>query len=263
VWHLLLQHRYALLVATAFLNQVALLVPVVPFLISTGALAARHHVDLTSAIVALAAGIAPADFVWYLLGRRSGGRLLSRICRAALEPASCVRKTKNVFSRHGARVFLVAKFVPGLSTVAMPLAGALEMRARRFLVYDGAGVLLWTAAYTVVGFTSARQIVASSGRVTLPRIVSFFIFASASYIAWRLVRRRRFVRQLRIARIDPTELHEMLDAGADVTVVDLRHAIDVEADPHAIPGALHIPAEQFGARHREIPRDRAIVLYCS
>jgi rhodanese-related sulfurtransferase len=46
-------------------------------------------------------------------------------------------------------------------------------------------------------------------------------------------------------------------------VVDLRHRVDFETEPSIIPGALHLTTEELEARHREIPRDREIVLYCT
>ena len=46
-------------------------------------------------------------------------------------------------------------------------------------------------------------------------------------------------------------------------VVDLRSALDVAADPHVIPGALRIAAEELERRHAEIPRDQDVVVYCS
>jgi membrane protein DedA with SNARE-associated domain len=263
VAHVLAQHRYLLLFATAFVNQVVLFVPVVPFLISAGALAARHEVQLAWTIAVLAVGVAPADLVWFLLGRRTGGRLLARVCRIALEPDSCVRDTKNVFSRYGARVFVIAKFIPGLSTVAMPLAGVLGMRARRFLAFDSAGALLWTAAYVLVGYAGATQLMAFTGRPHAREVAIGAAVAIVAYVIWRTVRRRLFVRRLRARRIDAADLRRKIEAGEPITVLDLRHAIDVEADPHAIPGAVHIPAEELERRVGEIPRDREIVLYCT
>lgn len=234
--HAALQHRYLLLFATAFVNQLVLVVPVVPFLVSAGALAARHEVRLAWTVLVLAAGIAPADFVWFALGRRIGGRLLSRVCRFALEPDTCVRDTKEQFNRHGARVFVVAKFVPGLSTVAMPLAGVLGLRARRFAAYDGAGALLWTAAYVAAGDLGAAQLMAVTGRVHAGAIAAGVVVAIAAYVAWRSIQRYREGRRLRATRVDAADLHAALESDAPPLVLDLRHAVDVAADAGRCPG---------------------------
>ena len=89
------------------------------------------------------------------------------------------------------------------------------------------------------------------------------LFTIAGYIAWKYVARQRFLRRIRIARITPEELKARLDAGDDTMIVDLRARIDFDADPLIIPGALHLMTEELEARHREIPRDREIVLYCT
>src|SRR2546428_13483749 len=83
------------------------------------------------------------------------------------------------------------------------------------------------------------------------------------YNAWKSGPRQRFLRVIRIARITPEELKTRLDAGDDVMIVDLRARIDFDAEPSIIPGALHLMTEELEARHREIPRDRDIVLYCT
>ena len=77
------------------------------------------------------------------------------------------------------------------------------------------------------------------------------------------ISRRRFLRKIRIARITPEELKSRMDAGEDVLVVDVRDRVDFEAEPKIIPGALHMTIEEMDARHREIPRERDIVLYCT
>jgi hypothetical protein len=80
---------------------------------------------------------------------------------------------------------------------------------------------------------------------------------------WKYINRQRFLRRLRIARIAPEELKHKLDAGEDVMIVDLRHSMDFEAEPHMIPGAIHLGVEELEHRHQEIPRDRDLILYCT
>ena len=93
-----------------------------------------------------------ADSIWYSLGRIKGIKVLQLLCKISMEPDSCVRRTEGVFSRQGARSLLVAKFLPGLSTVAPPLAGIFHMRTRRFLLFDGFGSLLWAGTFLGIGF---------------------------------------------------------------------------------------------------------------
>jgi hypothetical protein len=83
------------------------------------------------------------------------------------------------------------------------------------------------------------------------------------YVVWKYVQRRRFLRSLRVARITPEQLKMELDQGADLVIVDLRHAMDIEADPRMLPGALQLPAEKLEERGVELPRGKTLVLYCS
>jgi len=85
----------------------------------------------------------------------------------------------------------------------------------------------------------------------------------AGYILWKYVQRRRFLRQLRIARLSAEELKQKLDAGEDLVIVDLRHSVEFEAEPESIPGAIKLSPEELEHRHHEIPRDRDVVLYCT
>jgi rhodanese-related sulfurtransferase len=93
--------------------------------------------------------------------------------------------------------------------------------------------------------------------------VVILIACLAAYIAWKYVERQRFMRKLRIARITPAALKQKLDAGENLVIVDLRHSIDFEAEPHMIPGALQLAPDELERRHQEIPRDRDVVLYCT
>jgi len=85
----------------------------------------------------------------------------------------------------------------------------------------------------------------------------------AAYIGYKFIARQRFLRELRIARITVDELKQKIDAGEPVTIVDLRHSLDFEAEPETIPGALHIEAKELEEKDRRLPRDGEVVLYCT
>lgn len=257
---------YALLALTAFGAQALLLVPVVPLLLSAGALAAQGQLDPVLAVLALTIGVVPGDAVWFALGRARGGPILNGICRVSMEPANCRRRAQDTLLRYGARTLVVGKFVPGLSTVLLPMAGVYGMRTRRFLAYDAAGALLWSSVYVLLGYYSVRQI---SALLPDASDIDPWMFALAvavtvpAYFAWRYLRRRWYTRQMRMRRVDVDVLAEMQRAGDEVTVVDVRHPLDIEADPYAIPGALLIPATELRKRRREVPRKAHVVVYCT
>jgi len=206
-----------------------------------------------------------SDVIWYQLGRHRGHSILNLLCRISLEPDSCVRRTENVFASHGARALLFAKFIPGLSTAAPPLAGIFRMRLPRFLVWDGAGTLLWVGAFVGTGYLFSTQLerIAAIALRLGAWLVAVLVGALAAYIGWKYVQRRRFIRKLRIARITPEELMRKMEAGEEIVVVDLRHSLEFEADGVSVPGALRFSPDELDRRHQEIPRDRDVVLYCT
>ena len=261
----LIKHGYSLLFGWVLVEQMGLPIPAIPLLLAAGALAGSGKMNFPLAVSFALIAVILADLLWYSLGRYRGGRILKLLCRISLEPDSCVRRTENLFIRHGARSLLVAKFVPGLNTAAPSLAGIFRMPVRRFMLFDFLGGLFWVATFTGLGFIFSDQLeqIAAHSLRWGGWLVVVLAGSLAAYILWKYIQRRRFLRRLRIARISPKELMDKLTAGDAISIVDLRQPIDVEAFPQMIPGALRIAMEEIEARHQEIPRDRDVVLYCS
>lgn len=261
----LIQHGYSVLFFWVLAETMGLPIPSVPLLITIGALAGSGDMNLFFGIgVSFLAAIL-GDLFWFFMGRLHGAGVLTQICRISLEPDSCVRRTENLYARFGARSLLVTKFFPGLGAVSTPLAGTTGMGVPRFLFLDGLGILIWAGGYTLVGFVFSRQLdraidyALGMGRTLLVLVAG----ALSIYILRRYASRRRFLRQLSIARIAPEELKRKLDRGENVLVIDVRHAFDFESDPVTIPGALRIPFEQMEEGRTDVPLDREIVIYCT
>jgi membrane protein DedA with SNARE-associated domain len=261
----LLRYGYLLLFGSVFIEQMGAPIPAAPILLAAGALAGLGRFSLGLVFALSTAATLLADLIWYELGRRKGMRVLQLLCRISLEPDSCIRRTEDTFARHGARSLLVAKFLPGLSTVAPPLAGVFQMRLARFLSFDSAGAALWIATFVGLGYAFSdqlEQIVAQSGRLGAG-LLAVLLGALACWIGWKFIRRRRFIRTLRMDRIAPEELKRKLDAGEEVVVVDLRGSLDFEADPQTIPGALRVDASAIDELREQLARAPEVVLYCT
>jgi membrane protein DedA with SNARE-associated domain len=261
----LVRHGHTVVFAWVLLDQLGLPLPAIPVLLGAGALAGAGRLDGTLVIAAVVAASLLGDSAWYAIGRRLGGRVLRWLCRVALEPDSCVRRSEVSFGRHGASSLIVAKFVPGLSTVAPPLAGIMGMSMWRFAGYSGLAGLLWAMTFVGLGWVFADQLerlVAHAARLGTG-LAALAAVALAAHVAVKWAARRRFLRRIAMARIAPEALKAMLDAGETPLIVDLRHAVDFDAEPAVIPGALHITTEELEHRHREIPRDRDVILYCT
>ena len=261
----LLHHGYVVLLGWVFAEQIGLPLPSMPLLLAAGALAGTGRMSFLASLFYVMLASVAADSIWYYLGRRKGIRILQLLCKISLEPDSCVRRTEGIFSKQGARSLLVAKFVPGLGTVAPPLAGIFHMRPRRFLLFDATGSLLWAGTFLGLGYVFSGQIdwvaehLASLGGWLLVLILA----ALAAYIAKKFIARQRFLRDLRIARITVDELKEKLDSGEELVIVDLRHSMDFEADPETIPGAFRMDAKELEEKNDRLPRDREVILYCT
>ncbi len=261
----LVRHGYVVVFGWVSAEQIGLPIPAVPVLLAAGALAGTGRLSLLLVLAMAAVASLVSDAIWYWIGRAGGGRVLGFLCRISLEPDSCVRRTEEAFSRQGSRSLLIAKFVPGLSTAAPPLAGIIRMPFRHFVMFTGLGGLLWAGVFIGLGwlFSSQLEVVAVFAARMGGGLIALLGAAFGTYVAWKFIARQRFLRRIRIARITPEELKAKLDAGEDLLVVDVRPRVDFEAEPVIIPGALHLMIEELETRHQEIPRAREIVLYCT
>ena len=263
--HILLMYGYLLLFGWVLVEQLGIPLPATPVLMAAGALSAEHQISFGAALTVGLVACLMADCTWFLVGRRHGHVMLRLLCRLSLEPSVCVRKTQNSFSRAGKLTLLYAKFVPGLATLAPPVAGQNGMGLGEFVLLDGVGAVLWVSALLGAGrlFGDALRRDPSllnwvgrfSGALLVLGIVGFFVA--------RLVRRRMMLRQMVESRLEPQELKRQLDAGEAVYIVDLRHPLELLPDPFMLPGALHVSPEDLAARVHEIPRDRDVILYCT
>ena len=261
----LLEHGAWVLFWVVFVEQIGLPIPAIPLLIAAGALVGSGNMSALTALLVPVAASLPPDLAWYYLGRVKGGPVLGFLCRLSLEPDSCVRSTENLFHQQGPRALLVAKFVPGFSTVAPPLAGIVGMRPATFLLYDTAGALLWAGLCAGVGalFSAQLEQLARLFDQAGGLLLALVALGFAGFIGYKFWHRRKFLRELRMAKISVDELKQRLDAGEPVTIVDVRHPVSLELDPDGIPGALNLLLEEIEHRHHEIPRDQDIVLYCT
>ncbi len=196
---------------------------------------------------------------------RRGHRILKTLCRISLSPDSCVRQTESAFERWGLPSLLVAKFIPGFSTVAPPMAGVTGARFSTFLLYDAGGALIWAGAGLAVGvifhraIDRALELLASLGSGALVLLGAAFVM----FIAYKWWQRWRFYRFLRMSRITAEDLCTLIDSGKSPVVVDVRTAAARLADPRRIPGAVVMTVDQVDERVADLPREREIILYCT
>jgi len=258
----LLHHGYTLLFAFVLAEQIGLPIPSTPMLLAAGALSGLGRMNLAYAwSLAILASLV-GDSLWFILGRRRGFSILNLVCRISLEPDTCVQKTQVTYGRHGVNWLLFAKFVPGLSTIAPPMAGMFKVKPWKFLSMDTGGAVLWSGAYLTVGWLFRDQLEVAA--FYLARLGSWLIVvvvgAIALYIAFKYIQRQRVYRALRIARITPQELKRRMDKGESVVVIDLRS--EFEWADGRIPGSLSPVGDDLETLISDTPKGE-IVLYCS
>jgi len=186
--------RYGLVILPALVvaEQFGIPLPAVPALLGVGALAATGQVSIPLALGAVVTVALSVDFAWYELGRRRGPDVLAKLCRMSPEPDACVSKAKNVFAHYGAGAMLVAKFVPGLTTIMPSLAGVVAMGRGRFALYELGGVLLWAGTWLGLGYFFSEAISSIALSATrLGRVLGVIVVAAAgAYVLVKYLRRR-------------------------------------------------------------------------
>jgi membrane protein DedA with SNARE-associated domain len=261
----LIRHGYSVIFFWVLGEQAGIPLPSLPLLLSAGALSAEGKVSFHILLLLTFCGAFLSDLMWFELGRTQGGRILSLLCRISLEPDSCVKNTENLFMKRGANSLLVSKFLPGLNTVAQPMAGIVRLSWAKFMLYDVCGTMFWAGSILLTGRIFHHQVedVLALLRRSGASLLAIAVVAAVAWISFKYLQRRRFIRKLRIARIDPDELKRDLDSGESVMIVDLRNEFALDEDSVQISGALRLTPEEIEARHEEIPRDRDIVVYCT
>jgi membrane protein DedA with SNARE-associated domain/rhodanese-related sulfurtransferase len=267
---LFLRHAYSVMFGWVLVEQAGVPIPSVPLMLAAGTMSAAHklHVALMIPLILLACLI--ADSAWWWLGRRFGSRVLDLLCKMSLDATTCVNRAQGSIARRGGVTLLFAKFLPGVSTIAAPIAGQSGMTFLDFAVYDTVGTLVWSTAWLFAGrFFGDMARRSSSFFATLTHFAAALVaLMIVGIIVYRYVQRRRFLTELRGLRLEPEQLLLMMnearrDGLQAPFVIDLRHPLDVLTDPEVVPGALRIGPDELKLHRDEIPTDREIVLYCT
>jgi membrane protein DedA with SNARE-associated domain len=261
----LTKHGYVVLFFWVTAEQLGAPLPAAPMLLAAGVLSATGHLSFIAALSLVVLGCLIGDTAWYAVGRRWGTSVLHILCKISLEPESCVRRGSDFVSRYGGSTLLMAKFIPGVNAVAIPLAASSGISLRTFFLCDLLGSVFYAGVYLTLGWMVGDRIerVSQIAHSITGASVGFALLAAIAILIGRWQQRRRFRRHLRISRITPQELFKGIERGQNPFIVDLRHPLDKRKDPRVIPGAIHIAPREISARRDEIPLDREVVLYCT
>jgi len=250
-----------------FLNVLAqqsgLPVPAVPTLLLAGSLALSSGQLGTLLAAAIVASVL-ADCLWYLAGRAFGYRVLAGLCRLSINPASCVSQTEARFVRWGLGSLVVAKFIPGFSTVAPPIAGALRMGLGGFTLAAAAGAALWAGLALGTGWVLRDEVQTAIAR--LDRHAGSVLIAAgialAVWLGWKLWQKYRFRQLSAVPHITPGELLAALTSETPPLLLDLRgHSMVAETGP--IIGATIAEHDRLLDAVGQWPKHQPIVTLCA
>ena len=143
---------YALLFAIFFTETGVVIAPCLPgdsLLFVAGALCVTEGMSLPVLMVLLIVAAILGDAVNYSVGRWFGVALMTRTRLISPEK---IKYTQDFFEKHGPKTIVIARFLPIVRTMAPFVAGFSGMNAKRFLIYNVSGGVLWVVSLTVAGY---------------------------------------------------------------------------------------------------------------
>ncbi|MFI5088596.1 MAG: VTT domain-containing protein [Terriglobales bacterium] len=264
---LLEQHGYAVLALIVFLEAVGVPVPAALALIAAGAASAWHHLRPEMVLVVALSAMLLGDTVLFFLGRQTGWALLGLLCRIALNPESCILRSAESFYRRGRTTLLFAKFIPGINSLAPPLAGSMRMGFGQFLRLDFIGACLYTLTYAGFGYLFSGLIVAITRQVqVVGRAVEWLlVVALIGYVVYRAYLYWRHRKYRVVPRVQVEELASRLSSGeaGGMTVADVRSHGYYDPGATRIKGSIRLEPNNLLATVKDWPHDKQIYLYCT
>jgi len=261
------RHGYSLTFAILLAETVGLPFPASIALVAAGAAIASHTLSAPGVLLAALVALILGDIWQFWLGRYTGWALLGFLCRLSMNPETCILRSAESFYKRGKATLVIAKFIPGVNTMAAPLAGSMKMPFGQFLRLDLAGCLLYTLTYLLIGYVSRDFLAATlksfyaAGRVMEGAI----IVALVIYVVYRIVQYQTYREYDFVPRVQAQELAERLAAGeADrLQIVDVRSHGYYDAGAERILGSIRIEPNNIEEELKNLPKDKDIYLYCT
>lgn len=261
------RHGYALTFGILLAESLGLPLPAAIALVAAGAAVASHTLSAPGVMLAGMAALLIGDTVQFWLGRYAGWGLLAFLCRVSMNPETCILRSAESFYKRGKATLLIAKFVPGINTMAAPLAGSMKMRFWQFLRLDFAGALLYAATYLLIGYLS-RDFLAKvfNGFSAAGRAMEAVIaLALVIYAIYRVLQFRKYRKYDVVPRIQVQELVSRLasDEAHRALIVDVRSHGYYDIGSERIRGSIRIEPNNLDEEIKNLPKDKDIYLYCT
>jgi membrane protein DedA with SNARE-associated domain/rhodanese-related sulfurtransferase len=258
------QHGYTILFAIVFLESVGLPVPSALALLVAGGASARGSLYLPLAAGSALLAFVVGDTMMFLMGRYTGWWLLGVLCRLSLNPESCILRSADSFYRRGRTVLVFAKFVPGINTMAPPLAGSMNMRFGQFFGLDLTGASLYVTAYLSVGFLFSDAL----GSITkdyqvFSRVLSWaLIVAVLGYLGFkaRLWIKSRALRS--VPFVSAADAAQALSSDGAV-IYDVRSHGYYDQKAARVRGSKRLEPNALHRLEDDVTTEKPVYLYCT
>jgi membrane protein DedA with SNARE-associated domain len=264
---LISRHGYSIVFLAVFAESIGLPVPAALAMIAGGALGASGILSLPWVLAICFAAMILGDLIVYFFGRHMGWFLLGFLCKLSANPETCILRSAESFYKRGKGTLLISKFIPGISTMAAPLAGSMKMRLGQFLLYDAAGAAMYTLVYAGLGYLFHDFLgviihgIEAAGRA----VETVIVVAVLGYIAYRvqLYWKHRIYRFVPRAEVDHVA-RRMQQTGLEHPIlVDVRSHGYYDSEAERIQGSIRLEPNNLAATVGSLPKDKEIYLYCT
>ena len=263
----LLKYGYQSLYVLLLMEAIGLPVPGAIVLLAAGAAAATGTLHPGPAVLVAISAMLTGDIILFTLGRITGWALLGFLCRLSLNPETCVLRAAESFHKRGRIALLFTKFIPGINTMAPPLAGSMNMRPAVFLAFDFCGACLYILAFALPGYLFSELLrsivrgVQAFGTVLEWIILAIFVI----YLAYRFyvaMTQRKFSRA---PKVQVSFLAALANAPnpPPMVVADVRSHGYYNKGAQRIKGAIRLEPNTMASMLWTLDKDKKIYLYCT
>jgi membrane protein DedA with SNARE-associated domain len=264
---LMARHGYALTFGLLLAEALGLPFPAAIALVAAGAAVAAHALWGPYVVAIALAALLSGDIAQFWLGRYMGWALLGFLCRVSINPETCILRSAESFYKRGKITLVIAKFIPGVNTMAAPLAGSMKMRFWQFVRLDLAGASLYALTYLLVGYLSRDFLAAIlRGFHAAGRAMEAVVIATlAVYGIYRIVQYRKNKAYSVVPRVQVEELARRLasEDSVRVLIVDVRSHGYYDSGAARIKNSIRIEPNNLETEIKNLPKEKDIYLYCT
>ena len=266
--NLLSRYGYLLIFANLFLESVGLPIPAAPILVAAGAAAALGSLKILNVLMIALVACLLGDLLLFLAGRYTGWAILGFLCRLSINPETCILKSAEAFYKRGRLTLVFSKFLPGINTMAPPMAGSMNMRLAEFLGLDLLAASLYISLFAGLGFFFSHLVSAIADGIASLRHV-FYWSLLLGLVVYSIYRLRNYWKgrlYRNVARVSVQDLAMTLassEGTAKAVVADTRSHGYYDRGAMRIRGSVRLDPNGILEEMNQLPKDKQIYLYCT